>query len=94
MQSTRFERHGDKANSAWFEEFLPRLLADRDRSGLTEMIHEIDAMMITVEPGCFLPEAQPHDMQPAALPVRQAEQHRAGAFSRWQKGGLYVPPGG
>lgn len=52
MQSTRFERHGDKANSAWFEEFLPRLLADRDRSGLTEMLREIDAMMITVEPGC------------------------------------------
>lgn len=52
MQSTQFERHGDKANTVWFEEFLPRLLEDRDRSGLSELIREIDALMITVEPGC------------------------------------------
>lgn len=52
MQSTRFERHGDKANTPWFEEFLPRLLEDRDHSGLSELIREIDALMITVEPGC------------------------------------------
>lgn len=45
-------RHGDKANSAWFDEFLVKLLENRDRTGLTEMIREIDAMMITVEPGC------------------------------------------
>lgn len=47
-------RHGDKVNSAWFEEWLIRLLEDRDRAGLTDMIHEIDALMLTVEPGCSL----------------------------------------
>lgn len=50
--SYKFARHGDKKNSAWFEDFLPRLLDDRDRHGLSEMIQEIDALMITVEPGC------------------------------------------
>lgn len=43
-------KQGDKANSAWFEEFLVRLLENRDRTGLSEMIREIDALMITVEP--------------------------------------------
>ncbi|MDP1765419.1 MAG: hypothetical protein Q8K83_00815 [Methylotenera sp.] len=52
MNSLQFQRHGDKVNSPWFEEFLPKLLEDRDRIGLTDMVHEIDAMMITVEPGC------------------------------------------
>lgn len=52
MKSSQRERHGDKVNSPWFEEFLVKLLEDRDRIGLTDMIHEIDAMMITVEPGC------------------------------------------
>lgn len=50
--SYKFARHGDKKNSAWFEDFLPRLLDDRDRYGLSDMIQEIDALMITVEPGC------------------------------------------
>ena len=45
-------KQGDKANSPWFEEFLVRLLEERDRTGLTDMIREVDAMMITVEPGC------------------------------------------
>lgn len=45
-------KQGDKANSAWFDEFLVGLLENRDRTGLTEMIREIDALMITVEPGC------------------------------------------
>ena len=45
-------RYGDKSNSAWFEEWLVRLLEERDRVGLTDMIHEIDALMLTVEPGC------------------------------------------
>ena len=52
MNSLQFQRHGDKVNSPWFEEFLPKLLEDRDRIGLTDMVHEIDTMMITVEPGC------------------------------------------
>lgn len=43
---------GDKENSLWFEEVLVKLLQDRDRIGLTEMIHQVDAMMIAVEPGC------------------------------------------
>lgn len=50
--SIDFERNGDKLNSAFFEEFLVKLLEERDRVGLTEMIREIDVMMITVEPGC------------------------------------------
>jgi hypothetical protein len=43
---------GDKTNSPWFEEFLVKLLQDRDHIGLTEMIRQIDALLITVEPGC------------------------------------------
>ena len=49
--STSFPRHGDKQNSAFFEDYLVRLLEERDRVGLTGMIHEIDAIMITVDPG-------------------------------------------
>ncbi len=45
-------KQGDKENSPWFEEFLVKLLQDRDRIGLTDMIRQVDAMMITVEPGC------------------------------------------
>lgn len=48
-------RQGDKANTPWFEAFLTRLLEERDRIGLTDMIREIDALMITVEPGCSVP---------------------------------------
>jgi hypothetical protein len=50
MNSLQFDRHGDKENSPFFEEYLQRLLSERDRLGLTEMIHEIDALMITVDP--------------------------------------------
>jgi hypothetical protein len=49
--SLAFERHGDKKNSPFFEEFLTRLLEERDRVGLTDMIFEIDAIMLTVDPG-------------------------------------------
>lgn len=49
--SLKFERHGDKENSPFFEEYLVRLLEERDRVGLTDMIHEIDAIMLTVDPG-------------------------------------------
>lgn len=45
-------KQGDKANSPWFEEYLVKLLEERDRIGLTDLIRQIDAMMITVEPGC------------------------------------------
>ena len=45
-------KQGDKANSAWFETYLARLLEERDSIGLTDMIREIDTMMITVEPDC------------------------------------------
>lgn len=50
INSLAFARHGDKENSAFFEEYLARLLAERDALGLTEMVHEIDALMITVDP--------------------------------------------
>lgn len=49
--STTFARHGDKQNSPFFEEYLLRLLEERDRSGLTDMIDQIEAIMITVDPG-------------------------------------------
>ncbi len=49
--SNRFARQGDKQNSAFFEDYLERLLGERDRTGLTDMIGEIDAIMITVDPG-------------------------------------------
>jgi len=49
--SLSFARHGDKINSPFFEDYLIKLLEERDRSGLTDMVHEIDAMMITVDPG-------------------------------------------
>lgn len=50
MNSLGFTRHGDKKNSAFFEEYLQKLLEERDKLGLTEMIQEIDALMITVDP--------------------------------------------
>ena len=49
--SLRFARNGDKQNSDFFEEYLIRLLEDRDRVGLTDMVGQIEAMMITVDPG-------------------------------------------
>ena len=52
MNSLIHPRHSDKVNSPWFEEYLVKLLEDRDRTGLTDLIREIDALMITVEPGC------------------------------------------
>ena len=51
INSISFSRHGDKQNSAFFEDYLQRLLEERDRTGLTSLIHEIDALMITVDPG-------------------------------------------
>ena len=45
--SLSFARQGDKLNSDFFEEYLVRLLEERDRSGLTDMVHEIDAIMIS-----------------------------------------------
>jgi hypothetical protein len=50
INSLAFTRHGDKQNSAFFEDYLQRILEDRDQLGLTEMVHEIDALMITVDP--------------------------------------------
>ena len=49
--STAFTRKGDKQNSPFFEEYLLRLLEERDNSGLTGMIDQIEAIMITVDPG-------------------------------------------
>ncbi len=50
VKSLGFNRHGDKENSSFFEENLIRLLEERDVLGLTAMIHEIDALMISVDP--------------------------------------------
>jgi len=54
-QSLNFTRRGDKKNSDFFESYLIRLLEERDRIGLTNMIHEIDAIMLTVDPGHSIP---------------------------------------
>jgi hypothetical protein len=51
LNSLDFQRVGDKENSLFFEQHLSRLLAERDRSGLTDMIGGIEALMMTVEPG-------------------------------------------
>ena len=50
-RSLSFTRNGDKKNSAFFEEYLQKLLEERDRIGVTNLIGEMDAMMITVDPG-------------------------------------------
>ena len=50
-QSSGRARNGDNLNSNSFETYLPWLLEERDRCGVTEMIGEIEALMITVEPG-------------------------------------------
>ncbi|KPJ96669.1 MAG: hypothetical protein AMJ55_01840 [Gammaproteobacteria bacterium SG8_15] len=50
-KSIDFQRNGDKENSPFFEEYLIRLLEERDRVGLTDLIGEIDAIMMTVDPG-------------------------------------------
>ena len=39
-KSLEFNRHGDKQNSAFFEDYLVRLLEERDRVGLTDIIGE------------------------------------------------------
>jgi len=49
--SLSHNRHGDKQNSLFFEVNLIRLLQERDRVGLTELVPEIDAITITVDPG-------------------------------------------
>ena len=51
INSLDFPRYGDKENSPFFEKYLARLLEERDRTGLTDLIHEIDAIMLTVDPG-------------------------------------------
>lgn len=50
-ESLNFHRNGDKENSLFFEDYLVKLLEQRDRVGLTDMIYEIDAIMMTVDPG-------------------------------------------
>jgi hypothetical protein len=50
-RSLGFARYGDKQNSPFFEDFLGRLLEERDQIGLSDAIRQIDALMITVEPG-------------------------------------------
>ncbi|WP_407276542.1 hypothetical protein [Halothiobacillus sp. DCM-1] len=51
FDSNSFPRFGDKQNSEFFETYLHRVLAERDRCGLTELIGGIEALMISVEPG-------------------------------------------
>ena len=48
VNSLEFVRHGDKEHSVFFEENLVRLLEERDKLGLTDMIHEIDALAASI----------------------------------------------
>jgi hypothetical protein len=50
-RSLQLPRFGDKENSPFFEDYLIRLLEERDRVGLTDLIYQIDAIMLTVDPG-------------------------------------------
>ena len=50
-KSIQFPRNGDKQNSPFFEDYLGKLLNERDRVGLTDLIGEMDAIMMTVDPG-------------------------------------------
>ena len=45
ISSIQFKRHGDKKNSGFFEEYLGKLLEERDRTGLTDLIGEIDELL-------------------------------------------------
>jgi len=49
--SLSFPIQGDKQNSSFFNEYLIKLLEERDSLGLSDMVYEIDAMMLTVDPG-------------------------------------------
>jgi len=51
LSSLSLPIYEDKKNSAFFYEYRHKLLEERDSLGLTESIHEIDAMMLTVDPG-------------------------------------------
>lgn len=55
QNSLAFKRQGDKQNSEFFETYLHRLLEERDRTGLTELIGQIEAIMLTVDPGRSIP---------------------------------------
>ncbi|MCX7102596.1 MAG: hypothetical protein NTX38_14225 [Methylobacter sp.] len=50
-QSLSFPVQGDKKNSTFFNAYLNKLLTERDSLGLSDMIHEIDALMLAVDPG-------------------------------------------
>ncbi len=50
-QSLSFPVQGDKENSSFFNEYLNKLLEERDSLGLSNMIHEIDALILAVDPG-------------------------------------------
>lgn len=49
--SLSFPVQGDKENSSFFNEYLNKLLEERDGLGLSDMIHQIDAMLLAVDPG-------------------------------------------
>ncbi len=50
-RSLDFSVRSDLKNSAFFDEYLNKLLEERDSVGLTELVREIDALMLTVDPG-------------------------------------------
>lgn len=51
ISSSSFPRRGDAINSTFFEDYLLRLLEERDTVGVTDIIQEVDALMLTADPG-------------------------------------------
>lgn len=47
--SRPYQRHGDKDNSAYFEEYLPKIYDWRDSVGLVEMVQEIHSLVVEVD---------------------------------------------
>lgn len=66
--------YGDKLNADFFEEYLAQRLENRDRSGLTSLIRQIDALMITVEPGhASFSKGGLMGMSPWVVPIQASE---------------------
>ncbi len=47
----KFERKGDKENSAFFEEYLPKIYERREKSGLDDLIDRMRGIVIQVQTG-------------------------------------------
>ena len=46
-----FKRYGDKRNSDYFEEYLLKIYHERDKSGLTENLQNIETVVLQIDSG-------------------------------------------